>query len=178
MASLRTVAVFADNGTTAHAALYGEVGEWLARRGALIVVVTDKGSAPAHLVAGALRAGGEVLMIGREDDAIKAPLEGARIERVQTRAEALAMAARDAQALIGLPGRLDSAADLHAAWISAGGAASGKPVGLLNRKRAFEVVRGFIGDVASVGLGRGTDDLVQFSDTIEDLWTRLSRLKG
>ena len=46
---------------------------------------------------------------------------------------------------------------------------------MLNRHRAFEVVRGYAADVLSPGLP-GYDRAVQFADTIEDLWSRVSRL--
>jgi hypothetical protein len=46
---------------------------------------------------------------------------------------------------------------------------------LLNRHRAFEVVRGFSADVLSHSL-KGHERAVQFADTVEDLWSRTQRL--
>ena len=53
----------------------------------------------------------------------------------------------------------------------------GKPVLLYNRNNAFEVLRGYVADVVSHSVRRH-DRLIQFSDSIEDLWNRISRLVG
>ncbi|MOA47012.1 hypothetical protein D3C78_1695970 [compost metagenome] len=74
-----------------------------------------------------------------------------------------------------LPGSLASSTLLFGAW--AAGKASGRnaPVVMLNRHRAYEVMRGFAADVLSPGLP-GHERAIQFADTIEDLWARMSRL--
>ena len=48
---------------------------------------------------------------------------------------------------------------------------------MLNRHKAFEVMRGYAVDVLSPGLP-GYDKAIQFADTVEDLWSRISRLAG
>ena len=45
---------------------------------------------------------------------------------------------------------------------------------LLNRNRAYEVLRGYAMDVVSHSL-TNSDRLVLFADTVEDLWARLDR---
>jgi hypothetical protein len=79
------------------------------------------------------------------------------------------------QVVIGMPGGIDTAGTLYSAWTAAGGAQSNRPVGLLNHNRAYEVVKGFAGDVASVGRGN-IDALIQVAETFDDLWNRLTRL--
>jgi hypothetical protein len=46
---------------------------------------------------------------------------------------------------------------------------------MLNRHRAFEVMRGYAADVLSPGLP-GFEKSIQFADTVDDLWNRVSRL--
>ncbi|MFN4211030.1 MAG: hypothetical protein ACK4G5_10710, partial [Devosia sp.] len=60
-------------------------------------------------------------------------------------------------------------------WAAAKAMGRTPPVVMLNRHRAYEVIRGYAADVLSPGLP-GHERAVQFADTIEDLWGRLSRL--
>ena len=99
------------------------------------------------------------------------------VVHARDRTEARAQTIRRADALLGLPSGLGPVSDLYLCWADARHAGRTLPVGLLNHKRAFEVVRGFIGDVASVGLER-TDHLIQFSDSVEDLIARLRAMCG
>ncbi|UXN73497.1 hypothetical protein N8D56_21985 [Devosia sp. A8/3-2] len=46
---------------------------------------------------------------------------------------------------------------------------------MLNRHKAYEVMRGYAADVLSPGLP-AHDRVVQFADSVEDLWSRVSRL--
>jgi hypothetical protein len=82
-----------------------------------------------------------------------------------------------AQCFVGLPGSLASATSLYSTWTLAGGGNSGKPVVLYNRNRAFEVLRGYIADVAAHSLKR-SEQVVQFADSIEDTWSRVVRMVG
>jgi hypothetical protein len=82
-----------------------------------------------------------------------------------------------ADGFIGLPGSLASAASLYGVWVAAGAAGGRKPVVLLNRNRAFEVMRGFTADVVSHSV-RGHDRVIQFTDSIEDLWNRVTWMIG
>lgn len=43
---------------------------------------------------------------------------------------------------------------------------------MLNRHRAFEVVRGFAGDVMSHSV-QGYDRNLQFAETVEELWNKV-----
>jgi hypothetical protein len=74
---------------------------------------------------------------------------------------------------VGLPGSLASASELYKTWVRAGGGASGKPVVLLNRNRAFEVMRGLAADVLSHSVKR-QDRMMVFTDNVEDLWNRVA----
>src|SRR5690606_777377 len=89
------------------------------------------------------------------------------------REERLARVAELASVLVGLPGSLISASNLYATWVRGGGGAGGKPVGLLNRNRAFEVMRGMAQDVLSHRLRRH-DRYVVFTDNVDDLWNKVS----
>jgi len=57
----------------------------------------------------------------------------------------------------------------------AGGPTAGKPIVFYNRNNAFEVLRGYIADVVAHSVPHH-ERLVQFSDSIEDLWNRVNRL--
>ncbi len=74
-------------------------------------------------------------------------------------------------AYIGLPGSIGSVTSLYETWIDTG---ADKPVALLNRNRAYEVIRGFASDVLSHSV-REWERKLQFADSIEELWNRLNR---
>ena len=74
-----------------------------------------------------------------------------------------------------MPGSLASASGLFGAWAAAKMGGRTLPVVMLNRHKAYEVMRGYAADVLSPGLP-GYDRAVQFADSIEDLWNRVSRL--
>ncbi|WP_116652924.1 hypothetical protein [Pelagibacterium sediminicola] len=174
MAALTSVAVFADCGVTAHQAQYRHVGEAVARRKAHLVCLACEGEWPRALVDSALAHGGTVTVCTAGDAALNVP-RGVVIDRSGDIRTAGARAAKLGQALIALPGGLGAVSALYNAWADGGGPDAGKPVGLLNRHSAFEVVRGFLTDIAAVGLG-SVDQFVQVSDNFEDLWTRLARV--
>lgn len=175
MADLATIAVFADAGVTPYQAQYRYVGEVIARKRARLVCLSAGDDWSGALVDSAIAHGGAVTLVVSGGRAMAGVPRGVTIEHAPDRRAAGLRAAQVSQALIGLPGGLDSTAALYRAWTDAGGSASGKPVGLLNRRQAFEVVRGFLTDVAAVGLG-GIDHLVQVSENFDDLWARLDRL--
>lgn len=175
MGKLQAVTVFADCGVTPHQPQYRHVGEFIARRKVRLVTVARNGEWPNALVDTVLAHGGKATVVTVSgDDGIDVP-HGVGIEFAPDERAAGLRAAELGDAIIGLPCGLEATAMLYAAWSDAGGARSGKPVGLLNRRQAFEVVRGFLTDVATVGLG-GVDHLVQVSENFEDLWSRLTRL--
>lgn len=175
MAKRLTVAVFADCGQTGHGALYRKAGEALAERGIAIAVVGVTEHYPADLVAAALAKGGEVTLTCADADRPGTLPKKLKVVPANDARDAGRLAAQSAGALIGLPGEIAASAALYRAWADVGGNASGKPVGLLNRKRAFEIVRGFVSDVANPGLGT-TDRLVVFAESVDDLIGKLRRL--
>lgn len=174
MAGLSSVTVFADCGVTPHQAQYRHVGEAVARKRVHLVCIACNGEWPRALVDSALAHGGKVTVCTAGEAMLNVP-RGVTVERADDIRAAGARAAELGQALVALPGGLGAVSALYNAWTDAGGSESGKPVGLLNRQSAFEVVRGFLTDIAAVGLG-GVDHLVQVSDSFEDLWNRLARI--
>ncbi|MEQ8444591.1 MAG: hypothetical protein RIB57_01755 [Pelagibacterium sp.] len=175
MAKLSAVAVFADTGVTAHQALYRQAGATIARNQAHLHCIARNGQWPRTLVESALAGGGRVTVAtGPVARRLDVP-QGVEIVVEETEAAAAARIVEAGQALIGLPGGIDTIAALYSAWVAAGGAQSERPVGLLNQGRAYEVVRGFAGDVAAIGRGN-IDALIQISETFDDLWNRLARL--
>jgi predicted Rossmann-fold nucleotide-binding protein len=174
MAGFSTVTVFADCGMTSHQAQYRHVGEAIARKKAHLICIACNGEWPRALIDSALAHGGKVTVCAADGTPLKLP-RGVTVETAGDARDAGARAALLGQALVALPGGLGAVSALYNAWTDAGGSESGKPVGLLNRHGAFEVVRGFMTDIAAVGLG-SVDQLVQVSDNFEDLWTRLARI--
>ena len=175
MAKLSAVAIFADTGLTAHQALYRQAGATIARNGAHLHCIARNGQWPRTLIESALAGGGHVTVAtGPITRRLDVP-QGVEIVSEDTESAAAARMVRASQALIGLPGGIDTVAALYSAWVAAGGAQSDRPVGLLNQGRAYEVVKGFAGDVASVGRGN-IAGLIQISETFDDLWNRLTRL--
>lgn len=174
MGAIKTVTVFADSGVTAHQAEYRKAGAAIAKRGAALICVAREGDWPQALTDAALAAGGKVTVVSSDAQSLKVP-QGVTTAGADSERAAGEYAVELGDAVIGLPGGIATTAMLYAAWTDAGGADSGKPVGLLNHQQSFEIVRGFIADVAQVGRGN-TDRLIQISESFEDLWTRLSRL--
>lgn len=175
MAKLTSVAVFADCGATTYQALYRQAGETVARHGAHLHCVARNGQWPRTLIDSALASGGRVTVAtGPSPRRLTVPQGVTVLEEVSDQAAAIRII-EAAQAVIGMPGGIDTAGTLYGAWAAAGGARSNRPVGLLNHNRAYEVVKGFAGDVASVGRGN-IDGLIQVAETFDDLWNRLTRL--
>lgn len=175
MAKLSNVAVFADCGVTTHQAVYRQAGASIARHGAHLHCLARNGQWPRALIDSALADGGRVSVTAVSPaDRLSLP-QGVTVISESTEQQAAARIVQAGQVVIGLPGGIDTVGMLYAAWTAAGGAESGRPVGLLNHNRAYEIVRGFTADVASVGRGN-VDTLIQFADTFDDLWNRLTRL--
>lgn len=175
-----TLAVFASDhgpGDPERASIMSQAGTLLARRGARIVCLAEQDAIAVPLITSARAVGGEVLIIA--DDALKIPaaLADVPLERIADRAARLARIAALATVFVGLPGSLASASSLYSSWVTAGGGAGGKPVVLLNRNRAFEVMRGMAADVLSHSVKRH-DRYVVFTDSIEDLWNKVSWALG
>lgn len=175
-----TLAVFASErgrGDPERAAIMSQVGAMLARRQARIVCLAEGDNLPVPLISGARTSGGHVLLIGDMTVALPPALANLSIERIEAPEERLARVAALADGFVGLPGSLLSAANLYRAWVAAGGGPSHKPVVLLNRNRAFEVIRGLSQDVLSHSV-KQFDRMAVFSDTVDDLWNRIAWALG
>lgn len=168
------IGVFASDkgpGDPERASLMSQTGTLFARRGAQLLCLWENGICPLPLMSAALTAGGAVSILA--DEAVMPPpaLAGVPVRVVEDRTARHALLAEEAQVLLALPGSLASASALFGAW--AAGKGRPKPVVMLNRHRAFEVVKGFAGDVLSHSVS-GYDRNIQFADTVEDLWHKVS----
>jgi predicted Rossmann-fold nucleotide-binding protein len=166
-----TVAVFASDkgpGDAERASLMGEVGRVFARKGARILCLAEKGVIPVPLITAARTAGGAVEVVADASIVLPQALEGVPIKVLPDMAERQAYLANASVAFVALPGSLASATALFGAWASG----MGKPVVMLNRHRAFEVIRGFASDVLSASVAN-YDRNIQFADTVEDLWSKV-----
>jgi hypothetical protein len=170
-ASGPVVAVFASDrgpGDPERASLMSEFGRVFARRGARILCLADDAFIPVALITAARAAGGAVEIYSAGTIALPPALDGVPVVALENRAARLIRLSSEAAVLVGLPGSLASATELFGAWSKAGG----KPVVMLNRHRAFEVVRGFATDVLAASVS-GYDQKIQFADTVEDLWNKV-----
>lgn len=171
-----TLAVFASDkgpGDAERAPLMSEAGTILARHGARIVCLADGALEAIPLITSARAAGGDVLIL--VDDGFEAPpaLADVPLERIDDPEARLKRMGELAQVFVGLPGSLASTAALYRAWARAGAGASGKPVVLLNRNRAFEAMRGMAVDILSHSVPH-SERMVTFTDNVEDLWNKVS----
>lgn len=175
-----TLAVFASDsgpGDPERASIMSQAGSLIARRGARIVTLAHDGTVAVPLITSARAAGGDVLIVADEAARVPAALSGVPIERLADGEQRLARVATLADGFVGLPGSLRSAGDLYKSWVRAGGGGAGKPVVLLNRNRAFEVMRGMAADVLSHSVRRH-DRMVVFTDNVEDLWNKIAWALG
>jgi len=178
MATGPMLAVFASDrgpGDAERSSIMSQTGAYLARKGARIVCLAENGVVPVPLITAARAAGGEVTIVADESIVLPSALSGVPMEVVADRAERMGRIGAMADAYVALPGSLASASSLFAAWTAGRALGRACPVVMLNRHRAYEVMRGYAADVLSHGL-KGYDRAVQFSDSIEDLWNRVSRL--
>ncbi len=152
-----------------------QTGSYFARRGARILCLAEGGFIPIPLVTAARAAGGGVHIIADETIVMPPALSSVPIEVIAGRNDRFARIAALADAYIGLPGSLASTSGLFGSWTAAKAAGRHSPIVLLNRNRAYDVLRGYAADVLSPGLP-GYERLVQFTDNVEDLWPRASRL--
>jgi predicted Rossmann-fold nucleotide-binding protein len=180
-ATLRpTLAVFASDqgpGDPERASIMSQAGAVFARRGARIVCLAEGNGVPIPLITSARSSGGEVVVIGDGVVALPPALANMPIEHITEPEARIARVAALADGFVGLPGSLASAANLYRVWVAAGAGPSHKPVILLNRNRAFEVVRGMSADVLSHSV-KQFDRMAVFSDTIDDLWNKVAWALG
>lgn len=172
------VAIFASDrgpGDPERASIMSQTGSYFARRGGAMVCLAENGIIPVPLITAARSAGGSVRIIADTTIVLPPALADIATEVLATRAERLARIAQLAVACVALPGSLASASALFGVWAAAREQGRQLPVLMLNRHRAYEVMRGYAADVLAPGLP-GYERAVQFADTVEDLWARLSRL--
>jgi len=174
--STPTLAVFASDkgpGDAERSSLMSEAGTILARHGARIVCLADGALEAIPLITAARAAGGDVLLLVDVGFVAPPALADVAVERIDDPEARLKRMGELAQVFVGLPGSLASTAALYRAWVGAGAGASGKPVVLLNRNRAFEAMRGMAADILSHSVSHA-DRLVTFTDNVEDLWNKVS----
>lgn len=175
-----TLAIFASDkgpGDAERSSIMSQVGTHFARKGAKLVCLAENGGLAVPLITSARAAGGEVLILATEDAAIPQTLVSVPVERIADAGERLARMAALADVLVGLPGSLASASALFTSWTASAPSGQRKPAVLLNRNRAFEVMRGFSADILSHSI-RDHEKALQFADSVEDLWARIARLTG
>jgi predicted Rossmann-fold nucleotide-binding protein len=169
-----TVAVFASDkgpGDPERSSLMSEFGRVFGRKGARIICLAEDGAIPVPLVTAARMAGGSVEVLADSSIVLPPALAEVPITVLPDDAERRAQLAAMASVLVGLPGSLTSVKALFGAWASA----TGLPVVLLNRHKAFDAIRGFAADVMTPGLP-GHERRIQFADTVDDLWNRVVSL--
>ncbi len=174
------LAVFASDkgpGDAERASIMTQAGMYFARHGARLVCVAENGVIPVPLLTAARAAGGSVQIIADGSIVLPAALADVPTEVVADQPERMRRVAALADAFVALPGSLASASALFGAWSASKALGKAAPVVMLNRHRSFEVMRGYAADVLSPGL-KGHERAVQFADSIEDLWSRVSRLVG
>jgi hypothetical protein len=173
-----TIAVFASDkgpGDAERASIMSQAGTYFARKGARIICLAEGKSVPIPLITSARAAGGEIVVVGDANFALPRALASVPFEQFTEPGQRFERVAALADAFVGLPGSLASISNLYLSWLKAGGGAGGKPVVFYNRNHAFEVLRGYAADVVSHSVPHH-ERLMQFSDSIEDLWNRVARL--
>lgn len=165
------VAIFASDkgpGDPERASLMGEVGRVFARKGARLLCLAEGGIIPVPLITAARTAGGSVEVLADTGIVLPPALSAVPITVLPDHAERLAYLAANASVLVGLPGSLASATALFQTW------ANGMqlPVLMLNRHRAFEVIRGFAVDVLAPAVP-GYDRQIQFAENVDELWNKI-----
>ena len=170
-----TLGVFASDrgpGDAERAAIMSQAGRYFARHRARLVCLGDDETLPVPLITSARAAGGEVTIIAANEFHGLPSLAGVPVERLATAEERLKRLAMLANVYVALPGSLASASSLFMSWARGGGGAGRKPVVFYDRNGAFRVLRGYSADVTANSIKR-LDLLVQFADSIEDLWNKI-----
>ncbi len=169
------VAVFASDqgpGDPERASLMSEFGRVFARKGAALVCLAENGVIPVPLITAARTAGGTVDVLADTSIIMPPALSSVPVSVVPERKERLARLSETASVFVGLPGSLASITALFGTWTNA----HGRPVVLLNRHKAFEVIRGFATDVLAASMS-GSDRRIQFADSVDDLWNKVSAIE-
>lgn len=166
-----TVSIFASDkgpGDPERATIMTEVGRVFARKGARILCLAEKGILPVPLITAARIAGGAVEVVADAAIILPQTLADVPVTVMPDAAERYAYLAGASIAFVALPGSLASVTALFGAWSSG----MARPVVMLNRHRAFEVLRGFAVDVMAVSVPN-YDRNVQFADTVDELWNKV-----
>ncbi len=171
------LAVFADAtapGDADFPRVLSAAGTLLGEAGVQIACLSANGVYCRPLVVAARAAGAEVTIIS--DGALDARelAAGTHVEVIAEEDARFQHLSEAADAFVGFPAGIATVRALFNVWVLAGGGSSGKPVALLNRNRAYEVLRGYAMDVVSHSL-TNSDRLLFFADTVEELWARLER---
>jgi predicted Rossmann-fold nucleotide-binding protein len=169
------LAVFASDhgpGDAERSSIMSQAGSYFARKGAKIVCLGDDQTLPVPLLTSARAAGGEVTIIAGADYHGPSTLTGMPVERLPTAEERLRRLALLANVYVALPGSLASASSLFLTWARGGGGAGRKPVVFYDRNGAFRVLRGYTGDIIANSI-RHYDQMVQFADSIEEVWNKI-----
>lgn len=169
-----TLAVFASDkgpGDAERSSILSQAGSFLAKQKVRLVCPVHAGDLCVPLIKSARAADGDVLVIADDAFALPSALEGITVERENDKAARQRRLAEVCGAFVGLPGSLASITSLYETWVATG---SSTPIALLNRNRAFEVLRGFTADVVSNSI-KDVERQFQFAESIEDLWSKLSR---
>jgi predicted Rossmann-fold nucleotide-binding protein len=173
-----TIGIFASEhgpGNAERASIMTQAGGFFARKGARIVCLAEGDDVPVALVASARTAGGEVTLIAPQDYVEPAGLGGVSIERLPTAEARLARLAALSAVYVALPGSLASASNLYLSWVRGGGGPGRKPVVFFDRNGAFKVIRGYAADVIADSI-KSHDRYVQFADSIDDIWNKITWL--
>ncbi|MDC9823725.1 hypothetical protein PRN20_08270 [Devosia sp. ZB163] len=174
--AIPALAVFASDkgpGDAERGSIMAQAGTILARHGVRIICLADETLDAIPLITSARAAGGEVLIVADAGFQAPAALSEVPVERIDDPEERIRRVGELAQAFVGLPGSLASAAALYRTWVRTGAGASGKPVVLLNHHRAFEAMRGMVTDVLSHSVDH-SDRIVVFTDSVDDLWNKVA----
>jgi hypothetical protein len=172
------LAIFASSkgpGDAERASLMSQAGSYFAKRGAQILCLAENGNLPIPLITAARAAGGTVQIVADSTIVLPPALNGVDMQVIDDQAARFARVSELAAGLVALPGSLASATEMFGVWSAGKLAGRNRPVVMLNRHKAFEVMRGYALDVLSPGLP-GYDKAIQFADTVEDLWSRISRM--
>ena len=171
------LAVFADAtapGDADFPRVLSTAGALLGEAGAHLVCLSANGAYCRPLVVAACAAGAEVTILSDGTLDASTLADGIHVEVIAEEDARFQHLSDMVDAFIGFPAGIATVRALFNVWVLAGGGSSGKPVALLNRNRAYEVLRGYAMDVVSHSL-TNSDRLVLFSETVEDLWARLDR---
>jgi len=171
MENAPVIAIFASDkgpGDAERASLMSEVGRIFARKGARILCLAEGGIIPVPLIKAAYAANGNVEILADADIALPAALANVPVTVLPDHAERLAYMAAHASVLVGLPGSLASATSLFRTWARG----AGVPVVVLNRHKAFDVLKGFASDVLAPSVS-GYDRNIQFAETADELWNKV-----